>query len=183
MLIDEQGERYSKPGSWNGGVIDSFMFNEAKFGFINSFDLAVTTGHPEIILPVVENLRAGTKLAVDFLHFGNFGLIDKTLNRIDIAFIAGNKSMFSAANELAVKHRKPLVITMGAEGSRCFFNGESWFQEAIGVNKVVDTTGCGDAYQAAFAFYYFKTGNLPLSMLEGAKAASVVLSFFGGVGA
>jgi fructoselysine 6-kinase len=84
--------------------------------------------------------------------------------------------------ELATAKKKLIVVTLGAYGSYAFFNGQSYHQPALRVEKKVDSTGCDDAYQAAFALSYYKTKNILKSMGEGAKAASIILQAWGGVG-
>ncbi|HHT77616.1 MAG TPA: hypothetical protein GXZ67_07025, partial [Clostridiaceae bacterium] len=41
-------------------------------------------------------------------------------------------------------------LTLGAKGSVAICNGETIVQEALPVQRVVDTTGCGDAFQSGF---------------------------------
>ena len=74
------------------------------------------------------------------------------------------------------------MVTLGAMGSYAFHESEIYFQQAMSVPKVVDTTGCGDAYQAAFALTFYRTGNIQKSMNAGAIAASQILQAWGGVG-
>ncbi len=74
---------------------------------------------------------------------------------------------------------------MGEKARYCsyaYFNDETHYQPALPVTKVIDATGCGDAYQAAFALTYYKTNDIEKSMLEGAKAGLNILQSWGGVG-
>jgi sugar/nucleoside kinase (ribokinase family) len=48
------------------------------------------------------------------------------------------------------------------------------------VDKIIDTTGCGDAYQAAFCCKWFETGNIHNALLAGSEAGREVLSVVGG---
>jgi sugar/nucleoside kinase (ribokinase family) len=52
--------------------------------------------------------------------------------------------------------------------------------KAVPVEHVVDTTGCGDAYQAAFTVAWFKNKDIQAAMEAGSMAASDVLSHLGG---
>jgi sugar/nucleoside kinase (ribokinase family) len=45
---------------------------------------------------------------------------------------------------------KLIVITDGAKGSYAYFDGKVYRQKAIKPDKIVDTTGAGDGYTAAF---------------------------------
>ena len=90
--------------------------------------------------------------------------------------------MLHEYRELSISSGKLIVVTLGAKGSYAFNKGESIFQPALKVDKVVDTTGCGDAYQAAFSVTFFKTNDIRQSMNAGAVAASKVLQTWGGAG-
>ncbi|MBO5565572.1 MAG: carbohydrate kinase, partial [Lachnospiraceae bacterium] len=48
-------------------------------------------------------------------------------------------------NDIAV-----VIETLGADGAKCFFRGESYFCEPYKAPKVVDTTGAGDAFWGGF---------------------------------
>jgi fructoselysine 6-kinase len=73
------------------------------------------------------------------------------------------------------------VSTLGAEGSVALFKNKRYYQKAIEVDKIIDTTGCGDAFQAAFSIEWLKTKDIEKSLKEGSIAASKVLNFVGGV--
>jgi fructoselysine 6-kinase len=73
------------------------------------------------------------------------------------------------------------VLTLGAEGSIAIKNGEMTRQQALPLDKVVDTTGCGDAFQAGFSAEYFKTRDIRKSLLSGAAAGREAAMDFGGV--
>jgi fructoselysine 6-kinase len=53
-------------------------------------------------------------------------------------------------------------------------------QQGFGVEKVVDTTGCGDAYQAAFMYNFLKGETIEHCMLEGTRLATNNLLKMGG---
>lgn len=72
-----------------------------------------------------------------------------------------------------------VIITDGEKGSYGYFQDKFYFQEAFKPKKIVDTTGCGDAYTAGFIANYIKTGNIALSMQKGAEYASKKLERLG----
>ncbi|HNT75712.1 MAG TPA: carbohydrate kinase family protein, partial [Anaerolineae bacterium] len=49
------------------------------------------------------------------------------------------------------------------------------------VAEVVDTTGCGDAFQAAFFVSWFQRHDMVQALRMGAEAAAQTLTHFGGV--
>jgi fructoselysine 6-kinase len=52
-------------------------------------------------------------------------------------------------------------------------------QAAIQVDNPVDSTGCGDAFQAAFTVNYFRDGIVAAALHQGAIQAARVLNHFG----
>lgn len=72
-----------------------------------------------------------------------------------------------------------LVITDAEKGSYSYFKDIRFYQEAIVPKKIVDTTGCGDAYTAGFIAQFIKSDNIKSSMLQGAKYAAKKLERIG----
>ncbi len=50
------------------------------------------------------------------------------------------------------RHVQGLVVTLGAEGSEVWINGEKTLVPAVKASAVVDPTGCGDAYRGALLY-------------------------------
>jgi len=72
-----------------------------------------------------------------------------------------------------------LVVTDGQKGSYGYLKGETYFQEAIKPKKIIDTTGCGDAYTAGFITQFIKTHDIKSSMYRAAIYASKKLERIG----
>ena len=72
-----------------------------------------------------------------------------------------------------------LVITDGANGSWGLENGKSVHQPAF-PTKVVDTTGCGDAFHGAYAVALLENKNLKERMQFASAYASIIATHFGG---
>jgi len=70
---------------------------------------------------------------------------------------------------------KIVIITEGKKGSYGYFNHKITHQKAIQVNKIVDSTGAGDAYTAGFISQYFKTKNVEKAMEKGTQSAAKAL--------
>lgn len=74
---------------------------------------------------------------------------------------------------------KLVVITEGEKGSFAYWQNKIFYQKAKKVEKIVDTTGCGDGYTAAFIANYYKTFNIEESMEKAADYAAKILSHIG----
>ncbi len=177
-----EGERYSKPGEWKDGVYNNFQFSESDYSKIFEYDLIAIPFTDRNLERIIERNSPGKKIVVDFLHFDDKNSISKYLPFIEIAFVSAQKENIVNLEHLAEEQKKMIVATLGAEGSLVFYKKKRYFQPAIEVGKVIDTTGCGDAYQAAFSITYFQNRNIEEAMLKGAQIASGVLKNYGGVG-
>ena len=76
--------------------------------------------------------------------------------------IAGEyRSAEEAVRAVWAKYRpKVCGTTMGARGSMCFDGKDFVKCPAFHVDKVVDTTGCGDLFHTGFAVRYLETRDL-----------------------
>ena len=72
-----------------------------------------------------------------------------------------------------------LIITDAEKGSYGYFNDQIYYQDIVKPKKIVDTTGCGDAYTAGFIAQYIKSLNIESSMYAGAKYAAEKLARIG----
>ncbi len=74
---------------------------------------------------------------------------------------------------------KILVITDGERGSYAYFEGKVFYQPALKVDKVVDTTGAGDAYTAGFIASFLKEKDIKKAMQSGSRYAAKILEKLG----
>ena len=94
------------------------------------------------------------------------------LNEIEGEQLSGNKDPSEMLRVLSEKFPNTrLIITLGNEGSLYHFRGETLRQGAIEVEKVIDTTGAGDAFVGTF-LAFFITNRVPREALLGAARAS-----------
>ncbi len=180
LYVTEKGERYAHDEDWDGGVYETFRPSEADWAFAQTHDI--------IAIPILDpNLNEALRrlknchLVVDGLHVKDVPLVEKVLPHIDVLFSGTDTEFVEVLKPVSQRVDKPLVVTLGAGGSVCLYQGESYFQPALPADNVVDTTGCGDAYQAAFTLDWFQHKNISQAMLAGAAAAAKVLANYGGV--
>ena len=93
--------------------------------------------------------------------------------------ISGQKSVAECFKNLSLITKGHLIITDGANGSWALENEKIIHQAAFPV-KVVDTTGCGDAFHGAYAAALLKGKNLAERMEYAAAYASIIATHFGG---
>ena len=181
IFINEKGNRYFKEDSWNGGAFDKFRLSEKDWNTLaDSIVVAMPAGDPNL-KELLKRRNENQLIAVDFLDYLGIDVIKEHIDNIDIVFLSGNEDMLDDLQELAFQKNKLIVATLGAKGSIAFFEEKKYLLEAIKVDKIVDTTGCGDAFQAAFSIEWIKTKDVEKSLKAGSIAASKVLRFIGGV--
>lgn len=180
IVNDEQGERFGVEGAWDGGVYADFLLSEADWNFVMGHEIWATHANGINYDEALARKTTEHFLAVDFLHFNTYELLDKSLNIADIAYFGGTPDMADALLEISQSHSGLIVLTLGAGGSIAFQRGKAWRQAALPLDPVVDCTGCGDAFQAGFTAHYFQHRDIPAALFAGATLGREAASHFGG---
>src|SRR5262249_3766254 len=71
------------------------------------------------------------------------------------------------------------VVTLGPAGSLALGGAQRLACPAAPVERVVDTTGAGDAYTAGFLCHYVQTGDVAASMERASAVAAATLGHVG----
>lgn len=181
IVNDDSGERYGVEGAWAGGVYERFEFAEADWEYLDCFEAWSTHANGPNYPGALERKKPGQFMSVDFLHLRDYELLEKSLRVAEIAYFGGTPDMADDLAAIARANRGLIVLTLGAGGSMAFAGGRTYTQQALTTGKVVDTTGCGDAFQAAFTATYFATKDIRASLLAGAELGHAAAMSFGGV--
>lgn len=100
------------------------------------------------------------------------------LDGVSIAFFGGDEAHLPAMQALAAAHDAVIVLTAGARGAWAVGN-ETWHAPSV-TERIVDTTGCGDAFQAGFAVAWLRGEGAEAALRAGADAARTAAGHFGG---
>jgi len=122
------------------------------------------------------------KCVVDFGDYSDITTLPippKIFSKIDLAFFSGNKDTVGLFGPIIKNNNLLIVVTMGPNGSFAITKSKLYFQPAIIVSNKIDTTGCGDAFQAAFTNYYFRKKDISEALFQGANQAAKVLQHYG----
>jgi len=181
--IDENGDRYFGPNAWTGGVWDKFRLSESDKKFIRTFDAVASTVYEPDFKNIIEAAK-GACFAADFHDDKIKPEYEQYFEHIDLFFISGKKQDSPEFREnlknWSKQYRTIFTATLGENGSISYKGGKEFVCPAVKVKKVIDTTGCGDSYQAGFIMQYLKNKNIEQAMHEGSKLASKTLSYIGG---
>jgi fructoselysine 6-kinase len=161
--------------------MDSYDISDESWDFISDHEIWALPCLDRNLDKAIKLKSQNHKMVVDFLHIDSEDFISKYLDSLDIAFVSTQIEKLESLKKLSASSKKLIVATMGADGSVAFNSGEAFYQRAIPVKKVVDTTGCGDTFQAAFTYTYFKTGMIDKALFIGATEAEKVIHNYGGI--
>lgn len=80
-----------------------------------------------------------------------------------------------------VMPKELMIVTLGEKGSVIFLsNGDVYYIKPYHVNDVIDTTGAGDVYAAAFITEYIKSGNPITAAKVASVAGAIAVTVMGG---
>ncbi len=181
IFINEAGDRYFKADSWNGGAFDAFRLSEEDWQEVQKSDLIAMPGGDPNLKELLKRRTSQQLVVIDFLDYLGLDFIEAHIEAIDVVFLSGRKEILSDLQALSNQYNKLIVATLGAKGSVAFYENETYRQNAAPAVKIIDTTGCGDAFQAAFSIAWYNNRNIYQAMEAGAIAASKVLGYMGGV--
>lgn len=181
ISIDEHGDRYFKPGAWDGGVLDIYRLSDRDAAALHANDVVFVTWYSPNFRETLNIRKDGAfKLAVDFDIDRDFAKMEEVLPWVDFFMISGDESVLPVARAWSEKYDGLFNVTLAANGSVTYHHGHEYRVQAVPVQEVIDTTGCGDSYHAGFVCSYMKNGDILAAMNEGSKVASETLSHLGG---
>jgi len=172
---------------YDEGVLRDFSFGDSERRIIENSDLLVAPVYLQIVdlYDDLMNIRTSGQVAIDFadfLQYPDFDLLERYIDNVDIGFFGlsvKNDKAIARIAELASRHRKLFIVTLGAHGSRAFRGGEHFDCPAADVDKVIDTTGAGDAFAAGFLAKYCHDHGIEEALQSGAAVAAMVVGHYG----
>jgi len=179
IVNDTSGERFGVEGAWNGGVYEEFRLGCTDWNYVEQCDLIVTHANCPDYTALLKRGKTEQFVAVDFLHLEDYELMRESSDVVDVIFSGGHLGMVDELQKVALEIGVLVVLTLGAQGSMAFLKNKVYRQNVLPLEKVIDTTGCGDAFQAAFSCEYYRTRNVESALLKGAHAGREVAGRFG----
>jgi len=175
------GDRYFKEDSWNGGVYQTFQLSRTDMEKLQKTDIVFINYYSPNFKRIVElKSMCGYKMAVDFDVMRNFEELEKIIDKIEFVFFSGDAKMLSTLREWSKKYEGIFNATLAENGSVTYYNGIEYRCKAVDIEKIVDTTGCGDSYHAAFLASYLEKKDIMYAMEQGSAQAAKTLTHIGG---
>lgn len=184
------GERIFPPGGYDAGVLADVRLDDGDLAWLRSVDIIAVPVFKQImplVAPVIEHRDVGAMRVADLLDGADLGEslegIEALLDRFDVLFVSGDESLAESLLPRSRGARSVIVVTHGARGSSALLHGQHHVApaELVPLEECVDSTGCGDAYQAAFTVAYARDRDIPAAMRAGARRAAHVIRHLGGV--
>ncbi len=181
IINDEAGERYGIEGAWDDGAYGAYRLSDADWAHLATCSVWCTHANSPDFGEALRRIRPGQHMAVDFLHRLQPDVLAACAGVADICYIGGSPDMIEPLAEIAAGRPGLIVLTLGAGGSIAFLGRDRHVQPALPLARVVDTTGCGDAFQAACTATWLETGDLAAALCAGAEHGRKAASRRGGV--
>ncbi len=189
IVLTSSAERIFPPGGYLPGVLEGYSLREADLLFVQRHNLLAAAMFRQVeplFRQVMETPALEGWRVADFLDLSDYnndiGIIEQVNERLTIGFVSGDYELVERLRPLSRAMRCLIVITLGAEGSTALAQGEPFYQPSLKVTNVVDSTGCGDAFQAAFTVSYWRDGDVRRALECGAHQAARVLQHYGAIG-
>lgn len=182
IVNDNQGERFGIEGAWDGGVYEKFRMKDSDWNYLDAFDIWIINQTSPDFFQTLHRKKKHHFLSVDFLDLENREVLRESVHHIDISFIGGTVDMIDElANITSNGCKNLIVLTLGSKGSIAFQGKNIFRQKALPLDKVVDTTGCGDAFQAGFTASYFQNRDIQKALQAGAELGKKTACHYGGI--
>jgi len=174
---------------FDAGVLERYRLTDAELVELEDFDAVALTCSAELagVFGQVMALPLGprTRRVADFSQDSPGGdparpdgWVHPYLDRLAVAFVGGQPSFLEPLRVLSVATDTLLVLTVGPAGAYAIQRGRVLHQPSL-ARTVVDTTGCGDAFQGAFTAAYLAGAGLEHALGAGAECAAHVASRVG----
>ena len=178
IKVQPDGER--KFVRYETGVLRDFHIGTRERRIIEQSDLLVAPVYLQIVglfdeLMSINSPGVTSIDFADFLQHPDFDLLEKHLERIDIGFFGlsiDDTATIDRIEALAKQHEKLFIVTLGAAGSRACHGDVQFDCPAVPVDRVVDTTGAGDAFAAGFLSSYCHGGSVRTALQRAATLAA-----------
>ena len=169
------------------GVLGEYRVGDKERTLISEADLLMAPHYRQIdefFDSVIQSPSRGLR-AVDFADIAEDPVtthVEKYLDHFDIAFFGlspSHAALIDKLQGLAERAAKLFVVTLGPDGSQALSKEGRLTCPAAPAVKVVDTTGAGDTFAAAFLCEYCVSRNVPASLHRGAAEAAATIQHLG----
>ncbi len=163
--------------------IDAFILNP-----LNAYDFPLETVDylKSFNVPIYMSIQGFLRYPGEKIDEDNYSIAlknsdetEKIISSVEALFLDESEySILVGENDINDFNISEIIITNGSKGSRIISDKE-YKIEAVKCDNVIDSTGCGDTYMAAYISKKLTTKSVLKSANFASKIASDKLSFFG----
>jgi sugar/nucleoside kinase (ribokinase family) len=183
IRVEGSGER--RFCGFDPGVLAAYRLHPHELEELRDFDLIALPWSPEgaeLFTQVATAPLQRARLVADFSQDSAtdpddpVGWLTPHLgpgSRLAAAFVGGRQEFVEPLRSLSRRTEATIVLTAGAHGAFALYRGEGLHQPTL-ARDLVDTTGCGDAFQGAFCARWCTGAPLADALQMGARCAALV---------
>jgi len=173
---------------YDEGVLGNFIISQRQKEHIIDSDFLIMPLYEQIqtFFDSVFPIKTKGIVSIDFMDLTDYGkkitVVEKYLDTFDIAFFGlsvSETSLLSDLKHLSRDSTKLFVVTLGENGSVILKDGNEIAEQTTPLEKVIDTTGAGDAFAAAFTKNYLYNQPLPVCLKEANIYAKQIIQQLG----
>jgi len=182
IWVNEQGQNsiVVNPGA-NGEIDQDFIIRHEKFfddasWLLTQFEIPLESIFFALKLAKKHKLKIIVDPApvTEIVHNDIWELVDYLLpNEIELKELSNTENILEAIHILKSRGVKEVIVKLGKQGAGYEDNGNFNLFSALPVENVVDTTGAGDCFIAAFLYGMIQWGNIPRAI----KTANLISSY------
>ncbi|OGI15634.1 hypothetical protein A3K63_04345 [Candidatus Micrarchaeota archaeon RBG_16_49_10] len=191
VLIGPDGDRSILVYRGANDLIDSSDITEKYFSGSRAFLFTSLTGDRSV-KALQKAVRVAERKRMTIIANPSINMIAKRRDELEELVQASNivimneeealeytkSSHLTAALDKLVVGNELVVVTLGERGSITFDGSRKYKQKAF-KSRVLDATGAGDAFAAAFVRCYLKGLDIPYSLKFASSTSSLVLRSYG----
>lgn len=187
IRIQANGEK--KFERYEVGVLGKAQLTKDDKLFINQHHVLVTLCYTQILdlFNQVTQLHFNGIKVVDFMSLADFNydlnFVKKYVHWFDIALFGLHQNQVELIDQIrnmSKEYEKLCIVTLGDAGSKVFLGEHEYFQPTK-ATKIIDTTGCGDAFLAGFLSTFLHNQNVSDAMECASHMAAHASTYVGAI--
>lgn len=167
------------------GVSKNITLDDESLDYIKTYDLIHTSiySSTEDLLPILQ--KTNRIISLDYSNDYSDEYIKNTIQYVNFAHFSGSEIPDSKIREfqkeISLMGPELVLITKGDKGAYLYYQNKYYEQDII-QTEVVDTLGAGDGFIARLLVGILKGEDIKEALLNSAKEAAKICTYFGALG-
>lgn len=187
QYIDRQPSGEKLFVRYEEGVLGEYRMGSRERALIAASDVLMAVVYSQIE-GLFDSVMASPSPGLRAVDFGDLagvtdgaGIVERYVDRFHVGFfgLTADDERISDLERLARRSGRLFVVTLGSDGSLALGADGRIACPALPVERVIDTTGAGDAFAAGFLCEYSVSGNVRDSLAAGAREGAAAVQRLG----